>query len=47
MVKISIKPRLFFNKVKHKPEHQKENNESQLPPNLQSYKKNYYQEMVF
>ena len=38
MAKTLIKPRLFSNKLKHKPKPQIENNQSQLIPNLPSFK---------
>ena len=38
MTKTLIKPRLFSNKLKHKPRPQIKNNQSQLPPNLQTIK---------
>ena len=38
MTKTLIKPRLFSNKLKQKLKPQIEINQSQLPPNLQSYK---------
>ena len=36
-----LKPKIFFNKLKHKPKPQIENNTSVLPPNLQSYKQKF------
>ena len=47
MTKTLIKPRLFFNKLKQKPKPQIETITSKLPPNSKSFKKNFYQEMVF
>ena len=47
MTKTFKKPKLFSNKFKQKPKPQIENNQPQLPPNLQAFKKIYNQEVVF
>ena len=41
MLKTIIKPRLVSNKLKQKPKPQTENNQSQLLPNLQSFKQKF------
>ena len=47
MPKTLVKSRLHSNtqKINYKPEMNR--TKSNLPPHLQSFKKNYYQEMVF
>ena len=46
MTRTLVKPRLFSNKIKQKPKPQKENNTTTLPTNLQSFKRNSYQEVA-
>ena len=41
MTKTLIKPRLFSYKLKQKVKRQIENNQSQLPPNLQSFNQKF------